>query len=162
MAEKRVCINCNRKMKQQFIGLKHCKCGTSWKKDIGYFERTPNMVFALERRQKGKKGKTKQVPIIRMKEEVKTDMGAICKICNGDMLKVDGCKPMDFIHHEIRYTRKKVGDVGDFDEGCDPDTRCHDCAAKYGHHHHAGCDAERCPVCCGQLLSCECELWYDE
>ena len=55
-------------MRQQFIGLKHCKCGISWKKDIGYFERTSDMVFSLERRKKGKDGnKTKQVPIITQK-----------------------------------------------------------------------------------------------
>ena len=68
---KRVCINCGKKMKQQFIGLKHCKCGTSWKKDIGYFERTPDMVFALERKivKKSKNSmKTKQIPIIRRKD----------------------------------------------------------------------------------------------
>ena len=46
---KRKCINYGRAMKQQFIGLGHCKCGMSWKKDIEYFERTPDMVFALER-----------------------------------------------------------------------------------------------------------------
>ena len=45
------------------IGLQHCKCGMSWKKDIGYFERTGDMVFALERRKVGKK--TKQCPVIR-------------------------------------------------------------------------------------------------
>jgi predicted amidophosphoribosyltransferase len=65
---KRVCPNCGRKMAQQFIGLKHCKCGVSWKKDEGYFERAPGMVFALQR-QVVKKGKnsarTKQVPVIR-------------------------------------------------------------------------------------------------
>lgn len=52
-------------MKQQFIGLQHCKCGISWKKDIGYFERTPDMIFALDRMTVGKK--TKQVPVIRYK-----------------------------------------------------------------------------------------------
>ncbi len=59
------CPGCGRKMKQQFIGLKHCKCGMSWKRDIGYFERTEDMVFALERRKCGKKWK--QVPVIRYK-----------------------------------------------------------------------------------------------
>lgn len=59
----KVCVNCGHKMKQQFIGLQHCKCGTSWKKDVGYFERTPNMVFALERQTV--KGKVKQIPVIR-------------------------------------------------------------------------------------------------
>lgn len=52
-------------MKQQFIGLQHCKCGMSWKKDIGFFERTSDMVFALERRTIGKK--VKQIPVIRYK-----------------------------------------------------------------------------------------------
>ena len=72
MAEKRKCINCGKSMKQQFIGLKHCKCGTSWKKDIGYFERTGDMVFALERKVT-KKGESsvnaKCLPIIRLKAE---------------------------------------------------------------------------------------------
>ena len=65
----KVCPRCGRKMKQQFIGLQHCRCGMSWKKDIGFFERTSDMVFALERQKKGRKGnKTKQVPVIRYKE----------------------------------------------------------------------------------------------
>jgi len=67
----KVCPNCGHKMRQQFIGLQHCNCGMSWKKDIGYFERTSDMVFALQR-QVTKKGKnsirTKQVPIIRFKD----------------------------------------------------------------------------------------------
>ena len=60
-----ICPNCGRKMKQQFIGQRHCKCGMSWKKGVGYFERTSDMVFALRRVPKGSKGKTKQVPTIR-------------------------------------------------------------------------------------------------
>ena len=67
---KRRCVNCNRVMKQQFIGLKHCKCGMSWSKTGGYFERSPDMVFALERRvtKKSKNSmRTKQVPVIRYK-----------------------------------------------------------------------------------------------
>ena len=63
----KVCPNCGRKMKQQFIGLQHCKCGMSWKKDEGFFECTPDMIFALERRTIG--GKVKQVPIIRYQSD---------------------------------------------------------------------------------------------
>ena len=62
----KICPNCGRKMKQQFIGLQHCKCGISWKRDIGYFERTSDMVFALQRVKIGKK--VKQMPVIRVKE----------------------------------------------------------------------------------------------
>ena len=63
----KVCPNCGRKMKQQFIGLQHCKCGMSWKKDEDFFERTPDMIFTLERRTIG--GKVKQVPIIRYQSD---------------------------------------------------------------------------------------------
>ena len=64
-ASKRICPNCGRKMKQQFIGLFHCKCGTSWQRDIGFFERIPDMVFSLERKKVG--NKIKQLPTIRHK-----------------------------------------------------------------------------------------------
>lgn len=47
-------------MKQQFIGLRHCKCGISWKKDIGYFERTSDMIFALDDNKK---------PVVRLKRD---------------------------------------------------------------------------------------------
>ena len=46
-ASNKVCPVCGRKMKQQFIGLQHCKCGMSWKKDIGFFERTSDMVLKI-------------------------------------------------------------------------------------------------------------------
>ena len=63
----KTCPNCGRKMKQQFIGLQHCKCGMSWKGDIGFFERTSDMVFTLKRVDVGKK--VKQKPIIRFDDK---------------------------------------------------------------------------------------------
>lgn len=62
----KVCPNCGRKMKQQFIGLQHCRCGVSWKKGEGFFERSEEMIFALERRRIGKK--VKQCPVIRYRD----------------------------------------------------------------------------------------------
>lgn len=63
----KTCPNCGKKMKQQFQGLQHCKCGMSWKRDIGFFERTANMVFCLQRTTVGKK--VKQLPVIRYRDE---------------------------------------------------------------------------------------------
>ena len=51
----RICPECGRKMKQQFIGLKHYKCGISWLKSERYFQRTPDMIFCLKRVKVGKK-----------------------------------------------------------------------------------------------------------
>ena len=60
---KKICPGCGRKMKQQFIGLQHCKCEMSWIRGEGFFERSGDMIFALQRRKVGKK--IKQCPVIR-------------------------------------------------------------------------------------------------
>lgn len=43
---------------------------------------------------------------------------------------------------------------------------CPDCLAKLGEYHLPFCDIEECPICHGQLLSCDCdidnEFWEDE
>lgn len=65
--KKNICPRCNCKMKQQFIGLLHCKCGISYHKDKRYFERTGDMIFALEKKKISKK--IKQVPVIRSKSD---------------------------------------------------------------------------------------------
>ena len=64
-ASKRICPNCGHKMKRQFVGLFHCKCGTSRRRDIGFFERTSDMVFSQERKKVG--NKVKQLPTIHHK-----------------------------------------------------------------------------------------------
>ena len=51
------CPECGRKMRQQFIGLKHCECGISWLKGTGFFYRTPDMIFCLKRIKIGAKTK---------------------------------------------------------------------------------------------------------
>lgn len=62
----KVCPECGRKMMQQFIRLQHSQCGVSWKKRHRLFERSPDMVFALERQTVN--GKVKQIPVIRRKD----------------------------------------------------------------------------------------------
>lgn len=38
----------------------------------------------------------------------------------------------------------------------DGEDDCHDCFAPPGTLHHPGCDMERCPMCGGQAIACEC------
>lgn len=35
-------------------------------------------------------------------------------------------------------------------------SKCPDCGAKRGERHQHGCDVQRCPICGGQLLTCDC------
>jgi len=88
-----------------------------------------------------------------------TEMG-ICLECNGVMLKVDGCTKGTIAVNGGIYKRIKCGAPGDNADITTHDLpfnwRCPDCGARPGYYHHFGCDQERCPVCGGQLIGCEC------
>lgn len=76
-------------------------------------------------------------------------MGAKCKDCGEDMLVAKGCKS-ELVRHNgkwIKRSREYWQDEGE---------RCGDCGALSGMVHHYGCDNERCPVCGGQFIGCEC------
>lgn len=42
------------------------------------------------------------------------------------------------------------------------DGPCHDCGAQPGAYHDPGCDAERCPACGDQSISCRCDAEDDD
>jgi hypothetical protein len=55
----------------------------------------------------------------------------------------------------IRYGEEK----DDWGAGKRP---CHDCAVVKGLFHVVGCDVERCPLCGGQVISCDCPYDGDD
>src|SRR5262245_17291593 len=59
------------------------------------------------------------------------------------------------------YQRIRYGDEID-DWGADRQP-CHDCGVVKGQYHVAYvCDVERCPVCDGQVIGCDCHYEGDE
>jgi len=75
---------------------------------------------------------------------------AKCEGCGKEMTEAEGCdfSYLDFESEEGLIKRNKAEEP------------CGDCAARPGGYHHVYCDIERCPVCKGQLLSCECNVEY--
>ncbi len=53
------------------------------------------------------------------------------------------------------YGRIPFGRETSFGRGHAIPVPCHDCAAALGERHVRGCDMEECPICFGQLLSCD-------
>ena len=81
-------------------------------------------------------------------------MGAICEDCRLDTMVAEGCLPGQILIDCNWYRRQTETVFDGF-----PDTeRCHDCGVEPGHFHHWHCDAELCPKCGGQLISCGCKV----
>jgi hypothetical protein len=83
---------------------------------------------------------------------------AICYFCDREMTTADSCTA-NALHHGGRQIALWPWGKGPGDRLGGP--RCGDCGVKRGGYHHPGCDLQRCPICRGQLLSCDC-LYEDD
>jgi len=89
-----------------------------------------------------------------------------CKECGREMTgsKSCGIKWIRFANGEIyeRIENEEENWIKNFDEEkmgwrlC-LGRPCHDCGVAPGGYHHIGCDAEECPACGEQFISCACE-----
>lgn len=78
---------------------------------------------------------------------------AICKHCEKEMNKVGSCIAIPISVNKVIY---KPIPYGEETRVTFTSERCHDCNIERGGYHHPGCDVEECPICHGQIISCEC------
>lgn len=77
-----------------------------------------------------------------------------CRVCGCTVGKTVSCRIRTISYQGKSFRRVKVGDPGDPYEGKKV-TACASCGASFGRFHHADCEKEVCPICGGQLATCE-------
>ena len=77
-----------------------------------------------------------------------------CRACGYTIGKTVSCRIRTISYKGKNYRRVKVGDPGDPYEGKKV-AACAACGVSFGRFHHADCEKEVCPICGGQLATCE-------
>lgn len=77
-----------------------------------------------------------------------------CRACGCTVGKTVSCRIRTISYKGKTFQRVKVGDPGDPYEG-KKISACPSCGVSFGRFHHADCEKEVCPVCGGQLATCE-------
>jgi len=86
----------------------------------------------------------------------------VCKICKKEEFPGEGCGISTVYCNDKKYERIKAGDKLDFMPNMAKDDFCHDCNVRLGQYHHFNCDAERCPACNMQMISCGCDIEFEK
>lgn len=85
---------------------------------------------------------------------------SICIACENEMLTADSCIKIPVKIEDEQLDPVRYGDeerpVEWGPSAASEGRRCHDCGVNPGGFHHPGCDAEQCPKCRHQLISCGC------
>ena len=76
---------------------------------------------------------------------------ATCTFCQRQMTAKNGCEIRGYKWGAKTYSAIPFG-IG---HSIISKPVCHDCGVGKGQFHHPGCDMEECPICRGQLISCE-------
>lgn len=79
-----------------------------------------------------------------------------CTYCNQDMTQAPSCIPVPVERSGTEIPPIRYGQETRGEWGAASGARCHDCGAEPNGYHHPGCDAEECPTCHGQIISCRC------
>ena len=77
-----------------------------------------------------------------------------CRVCGYTIGKTVSCRIRTINYKGKSFRRVKVGDPGDPYEGKKV-MACASCGVGFGRFHHADCEKEVCPICGGQLATCE-------
>lgn len=82
---------------------------------------------------------------------------AKCDICDQEMLTAKGCNHHIYVLNDGTEVEPiRAGEANDWLAG-ENDRHCGDCGVTNGETHHVGCDTERCRLCGGQFISCDCD-----